>query len=140
MKKLIIFAIPLFIIFAYFQNSYARSYYKSYVISQIQSDGIVLRDFKGAQYLIKEDPGDLKVGDHVRYSKRWHSLKKSQWQPATITQMTDRKLTLKLNSGKELDINMRMEYRGKFKQNDQILYNESAGQIKENKFQELGEE
>ena len=47
MKKLIFFVIPLLIVLAFFQNSYARSSYKSYEVAQIQSGGILVRDFKG---------------------------------------------------------------------------------------------
>jgi len=140
MKKLKIFAILLFIVFAYFPNSYAGTSYRQYEISQIRSDGIVIKDFEGVTYLINEDPGDLKVGDYVKYDRTRHRLRKSQWQPAIITKMTDRKVTLKFNSGEELDVNMKSKYRGKYIQGDQILYKETSGQIKKSKLQKLDNE
>ena len=135
MKKLILFVIPLLIVLAFFQNSYARSSYKSYEVAQIQSGGILVRDFKGDLYLIKKDSGDIKVGDLIRYDSGRHRLKKSAWQLIEITEMTNRTITFKLNRGEKRKINMQSKYRGKFKQGDRVYYKKSTGQIKESKFQ-----
>ena len=140
MKKLIFFVIPLLVVLAFFQNSYARSYYRSYEVAQIRSDGLVVRDFKGDFFLIKKDSGDIKVGDLVRYDSGRHRLKKSPWQLVKITEMTNRTITLKLNSGETQEVNMRNKYRGKFKQGDRVNYKKSSRQIKESKFQKLDEE
>ena len=139
MKKLIIFAIPLFIVFAYSQNCYARSSYKTYEVSQIRSDGIVVKDFQGIIYVIEKDPGDLKVGDIVRYDASRHRLRKSPWQKAKIINITDRTLTLEANSGEQLELNIN-KYRGKFNKGDQVLFKGSTGQIKKSGFQEVESE
>lgn len=140
MKKIIFFAIPLLILLAFFQDSYARSSYKTYKLTEIRSDGIVIMDPGGGKYIIEKEPGDIKVGDLVRYDSVRHRLRKSPWQLAEIINMTNRKLTLKVSSGETVDINMRNEHRGKFNQGDQVLYNGSSGQIKNSNFQELDDE
>jgi hypothetical protein len=140
MNKLIILAIPLLIVLACFQNSYASTPYRSYEVTQIRNEGIVVRDFKGYFYLIEKDAGDIKVGDHIRYDSGRHRLRKSPWQLATITEMTDRTIKLKLNSGEKLEINTRSKYRRKFNQGDQVFYKKSSGQIKKSNFEKIGEE
>ena len=68
MKKLIIIAaIASFVIFASFQNSYAKRYYKTFEVAEIQNNGLILEDFEGGRFQIDKDPGGLKVGDSVRY-------------------------------------------------------------------------
>jgi hypothetical protein len=137
MKKLIILAIPLLVVLAYFQNSYAASHYRSYEVFQIQTDGIILRDFKNDFYFIKEDPGDIKVGDLIRYDSGRNRLKKSPWQLAKITEMTNRKITVTLSSGETREVNMRNRYLREFSQGDQVYYKKSSDQIKKSNFQKL---
>lgn len=137
MKRLLILAIPLLVVFACFQNSYAKTYYRTFEVAEIQSDGIVLKDFEGGRFLLDKDPGGLKVGDTVRYDTVRNRLKKSPWQSAKITRMTDRTVTLRLNSGEKVDVNMRSSYRNEFKQGDQVKYKESSGQIKKSNLQKL---
>jgi hypothetical protein len=139
MKKLIILAIPLLIVFAAFQNSYADTYYRTYELTQIRSDGLVLMDSGGERYLIDKNPGKLKVGDSVRYDYVRNVLRKNPWQPATVTMMGNNTVTLKLNNGEKLDVNMRRQYRGKFNQGDQVFYKKSSKQIKKNNLQKLDE-
>jgi hypothetical protein len=140
MKRLIILTIPLFIILAAFQNSYADTYYQTYELAQIRSDGLILMDSEGNSYLADKDPGKLKIGDSVRWDKVRNVLKKNPWQPAIVTMMGNNTVTLKLNNGEKLNVNMRSQYRGKFKQGDQVLYKKSSGQIKKSNLQKLEEE
>ena len=140
MKRLIILTIPLFIILAAFQNSYADTYYQTYELAQIRSDGLILMDSEGNSHLADKDPGKLKIGDSVRWDKVRNVLKKNPWQPAIVTMMGNNTVTLKLNNGEKLDVNMRSQYRGKFKQGDQVLYKKSSGQIKKSNLQKLEEE
>ncbi|MEJ2333423.1 MAG: hypothetical protein P8Y08_11695 [Desulfobulbaceae bacterium] len=114
MKKTVILAIALLIIFAGFPNSYAKTYYKTFEIVEIQSDGIVLMDFEGG--------------------------KLNPWQPAKITKMTDRTITLQLRSGETVDVNMRAKYSNDFMEGDQVQYKASKGQIKKSNLPELEEE
>jgi len=139
MKKLIILAILLLVVFAFFQNSYAKTYYRTFEVAEIQSDGIVLKDYEGGRFLIQKDSSGLKVGDIVRYDTVRNRLKKSPWQPAKITKMTDRTITLRLNSGEKVDVNMRSTYRNEFKKGDQVEYKASAGQIKKSHLMKLEE-
>ena len=139
MKKLILFAIPLLVVFTFFQNSYAKTYYRTFEVAEIQSDGIVLKDYEGGRFLIQKDSSGLKVGDIVRYDTVRNRLKKSSWQPAKITKMTDRTITLRLNSGEKIDVNMRSTYRNEFKKGDQVEYKASAGQIKKSHLMKLEE-
>ena len=140
MKRLIILTIPLFIILAAFQNSYADTYYQTYELAQIRSDGLILMDSEGNSHLADKDPGKLKIGDSVRWDKVRNVLKKNPWQPAIVTMMGNNTVTLKLNNGEKSDVNMRSQYRGKFKQGDQVLYKKSSGQIKKSNLQKLEEE
>ena len=140
MKRLIILTIPLFIILAAFQNSYADTYYQTYELAQIRSDGLILMDSEGNSHLADKDPGKLKIGDSVRWDKVRNVLKKNPWQPAIVTMMGNNTVTLKLNNGEKSDVNMRSQYRGKFKQGDQVLNKKSSGQIKESNLQKLEEE
>ena len=137
MKKLIFLVIPLLIVFAAFQNSYAHTYYRTYELTQIRSDGLVLMDFEGGRFLIDKDPGKLKVGDSVRYDSVRNVLRKKSWQPATVAVMGNNTITLKLNNGEKLDVNMRSQYRGKFNQGDQVFYKKSSRQIKKRNLQKL---
>ena len=137
MKKLIILAIPLLLVFAFLQSSYAKTYYRTFEVAEIQNNGIVLEDFEGGRFLVEKDPRGLKVGDSVRYDTVRNVLKKNPWQPATITNMSNNTVTLKLNSGERQDVKMQNQYRGKFNKGDQIFYKESSGQIKKNNLQKL---
>ena len=140
MNKLIIFTISLFMVFAFLQNSYARSSYISYEVVEIRSEGIVVKNSRGELSLIKKDPGDIKAGDIVRYDSIRNRLKKSSWQLANIIEMANSTITLRLKNGKELDINMRSKYREEFSQGDQVFFKESSGQLKKSNFQQLDEE
>ena len=130
MKKLLIFAIPFFVIFTLFQNSYAKTYWRTFEVAEITSEGIVLQDFEGGRFLVNKDPGGYKVGDIVRYDTVKNRLKKSPWQPAEVIKMTDRTVTLLMNSGDKIDVNMRSSYRNEFAEGDQVKYNVTKGQIK----------
>ncbi len=134
MKKLIIPAIALFVLFCSIPNSYAKTYYSTFEVAEITSGGIVLKNSEGGKFLVEKDPstisGGLNVGDSVRYDPVRNVLKKNTWQPAEITKMDDRTLTLKFNSGDTDDVSKQSKYRGKFKQGDQIFYNASSDKIK----------
>ncbi len=132
MKKLLLSAISLLFVFVIFQNSYASSPYMSYEVTELRSDGIVVKDSKGNLSLIKKDPGDIKVGDIVRYDSIRHRLRKSPWQLAKIIKMTDSSVTLQVGEDGKVDVNMRIKYRGEFKEGDHVQYNEAKGQIKKN--------
>jgi hypothetical protein len=134
MNKLLILAIALVVVFASFPNSYARTRYRTFEVFEIQSDGIVLMDSEGGKFLVEKDSskikGGLKVGDSVRYEPRKNRLKKNPWQPAKITKVTNRSLTLQLNNGDPVDVGMKSKFQGKFEQGDQVSYNASKDQIK----------
>lgn len=137
MKKLIIAVIASFVIFTCFQNSYAKRYYRTFEVAEIQSNGLILEDFEGGRFQIDKDPGKLKVGDSVRYDPVRNRLKKNAWQPATVTKVGNNSITLKLNNGEKLDSKMQSKYRGKFDQGDQVFYKASSQQIKMSNLQEL---
>ena len=134
MKKLVILAIALLVVFAGFPNSYAKTYYRTFEVAEITSEGIVLKDFEGGKFLVEKDPskisGGLKVGDSVRYDTVRKVLKKNAWQPAEITKITDRTITLQLRNGDTVEMSMQSKYQGKFKQGDQIFYSASSQKIK----------
>ena len=135
MKKLLIFVISFLVIFALFQNSYAKTYWRTFEVAEITSEGIVLQDFEGSRFLVNKDPSGYKVGDIVRYDTVKNRLKKSPWQPAEVIKMTDRTVTLQMNSGDKIDVNMRSSYRNEFAEGDQVNYNVSKGQIKKSNLQ-----
>ena len=97
-------------------------------------------DSEGNSHLADKDPGKLKIGDSVRCDKVRNVLKKNPWQPAIVTMMDNNTVTLKLNNGEKSDVNMRSQYRGKFKQGDQVIYKKSSEQIKKSNLQKLEEE
>jgi hypothetical protein len=134
MKKLVILAITLILVFAGFSNSHAKTRYGTYEVAEIQSGGIVLMDFEGRRFLVEKDPsnikGGLKVGDSVRYDSAKNKLKKNPWQPGEITNMTDKTLTLQLNNGDTVNVGMKSKYQNEFKNGDQVNYNASKSQIK----------
>lgn len=139
MKKLILLVIPLLFILALFQNSHARTYYRTYEVAEITENGIVLKDFEGNRFLVDKEAGDLKVGDLVRYNSVKNRLKKSSWQPATITKITDRAITIETHDKENVEVNMRSKYRQEFKEGDQVYYN-AKGQLKKSNLQPLDEE
>lgn len=140
MKKLLIFAIPLFIVLAFYQNGFTRTYYRTFEVAEITSEGVILMDFEGGRFLVNKNPGNLQVGDYVRYDTVRNRLKKSPWQPATILSITDNSITLQTNSGEQVDINMRSKYRNQFSENEQVYYNAAKGQIKKSGLQKIDEE
>ncbi|MFC1827103.1 hypothetical protein ACFLZQ_04145 [Thermodesulfobacteriota bacterium] len=144
MKKLLIVAIALVVVIAGFQQSYAKTYWRTYEVAEIQSNGIVLMDFEGNRFLVKKDPGKIKgglqVGDSVRYDSVKNVLKKNPWQPAAITEITDNTITLELNSGEKVDVNMRSKYRNEFNKGDQVFYNASKKQLKNSTVKEVEQE
>ena len=140
MKRLIIFLIPLLMVLALFQNSYARTYYRTFEVAEITGEGIVLKDFEGGRFLVEKEPGDLQVGDLVRYDTVRNRLKKSPWQPATITKMTDRIITIETRGGERVDVNMRSKYLNEFTEGEQVHYNAAKGQIKKSNLQPVDEE
>jgi hypothetical protein len=139
MKKIMFFILPFLLLLAFSQNTHAGSYIK-YEIVEIQSEGIVVKDNQGKLSLIKNDPADLKVGDIVTYDSIRERMRKSPWQLATITEMNNSTITLQPKNGESLKtINMRAHYRGEFSPGEEVLYKESAKQIKKSNFQDLGE-
>lgn len=144
MKKLIIPAIALFVLFCSIPNSYANTYYSTFEVAEITSEGIILKDSEGGRFLVEKDPstvsGGLNVGDSVRYDPVRNVLKKNPWQPAEITKMTDRTITLQLRNDKNVDVNMRSKYSNNFNKGDQVHYKASTGQIKKSNLIELEKE
>ena len=144
MKKLIIPAIALFVLFCSIPSSYAKTYYSTFEVAEITSGGIILKNFEGGRFLVEKDPstikGGLNVGDLVRYDSVRNVLKKSLWQLAKITKMTDRTITLQLRNGKNVDVNMRSKYRNNFNKGDQVHYNASKGRIEKSNLIELEKE
>ena len=134
MKKFVILAIALIVVFASFSNSYAKTRYRTYEVAEIQSGGIVLMDFEGGRFLVEKDPskikGGLKVGDSVRYDSTKNKLKKNPWQPAKITNIGSNSISLELKNGDTAEVNMRSKYQNEFKNGDQVSYNASKNQIK----------
>jgi hypothetical protein len=144
MKKLLILTIPVLVIFAFFQNSHAKTYYRTFEVVEIQSAGIVLVDFEGSRYLVEKDPdtikGGLKVGDSVRYDNVRNVLKKNPWQPATVTSMTDGKVELQLKNGEIKEVAIRSNKQKGIQKGDNVQYKASSGQIKKSNLQKLDEE
>jgi len=141
MKKLLIFIIPLFIVLAFYQNTYAKSYYRTFEVAEVTSEGFILKDFEGGRFLVIKDPGDfdLQVGDIVRYDSVRDRLKKSPWQPATILTMIDSTITIQTRHGDTVDVNMRSKYRNEFNEGDQVQYNAAKGQLMKDNLQPLNE-
>ncbi|KPJ99261.1 MAG: hypothetical protein AMJ60_05595 [Desulfobacterales bacterium SG8_35] len=139
MKRLAILAIALLATFLLFNNSYGRTFYRTFEVVEIQPDGIVLQDFEGSRLLVDKAPNGLKVGDIVRYDTVRNVLKISPWQPAKVINMTDRTVTLQLNNDDYIEINMRSSYQNQFQVGDTIQYKASSGQIKKSDLGELKE-
>ena len=140
MKTIIFVTVSLLLVFSGFQNGYAKTYYRTFEVAEITSEGIILKDFEGNRYLIDKDPSGLNVGDSVRYDTVRDRLRKNPWQPAKIIKMTDRIITIKLNNGDKVDVNMKSKYRGEFNKGDQVHYKASNGQIKKSNLQQLDED
>lgn len=140
MKTIIFFTAAVLLVFSGFQNCYAKTYYRTFEVAEITSDGIILKDFEGGRFLIDKDPSGFNVGDSVRYDTVRDRLKKNPWQPAKIIKMTDRIITIKLNNGDKVDVNMRSKYRGEFNEGDQVHYKASKGQIKKSNLQQLDDD
>ena len=144
MKKLTIPAIALFVLFCNIPNSYANTYYRTFEVAEITSEGIILKDFEGGKFLVEKDPskisGGLKAGDSVRYDTVRKVLKKNPWQPAEITKMTDRTITLQLRNGDTVEMSMQSKYSNNFNKGDQVHYKASTGQIKKSNLIELEKE
>jgi hypothetical protein len=134
MNKLLILAIALIVVLGSFPDSYARTRYGTFEVAEITSAGIVLMDFEGGKFLVEKDlskiKGGLKVGDSVRYEPRKNRLKKNPWQPATITKMTNKAISMQLKNGDTVDARMKSKYQNEFKEGEQVNYNTSKDQIK----------
>jgi hypothetical protein len=139
MKKLVIFAIALLSVLACFQNSYAKTYYRTFEVAEITSEGIVLKDFEGGRFLVKKDPSGYKVGEIVRYDTVREVLKKAPWQPAKVIEMNSNTVKLELHNKEQITINMKSHYRGQFTEGDTVQFKASTGQIKKSNLTELQE-
>ena len=137
MKKLIIFTIPLFVFLVFCQNTDARTYYRTFEVAEITSEGIVLKNFEGGRFLIHKNPQGFQVGDIVRYDPVRNRLKKSPWQPAAVLKITDRTITIQIRDGETVDVNMRSKYRNEFQEGEQVQYNAAKGQLKKSNLQPL---
>ena len=138
MKRTIVFAVALLLVFVCFNESYARrgkNFFKTYHIVEINEDGIVIQDFEGAKLQIDKDPQGYQIGDRVRYDNSRNKLKKAAWQPAKVIRITDRIITLKLNNSEIIEVNMRTGYRNKFQKGDRVKYKDATGQIMEDNLQ-----
>lgn len=140
MKRLLFLIIPLLLVLALAQNSSARTYYRTFEVAEITGEGIILKDFEGGRFLVEKDPGDLQVGDLVRYDTVRNRLKKSPWQPATITRLTDRIITIETRGGEKIEVNMRSKYLNEFSEGDLVQYNAEKGQLKKSNLQPLDKE
>ena len=143
MKRTIVFAVALLLVFVCFNESYARrgkNFFKTYDIVEINEDGIVIQDFEGAKLQINKDPQAYQIGDRVRYDNSRNRLKKAAWQPAKIIKITDRIITLQQNNSEIIEVNMRSGYRNKFQKGDSVKYKDSTGQIMEDNLQTPEEE
>ena len=140
MKKLLLFVIPLLLILAIFQTSNASTSFITYEVAQIRDDGLVVKGSNGELFLINKDPGDIQVGDLIRYDSVRKRLRKSPWQKAKVLKMTGSAVTLQIANEKTVDINMRSRYRSEFKEGDEVHYNAAKGQIKKSNFANLNDE
>ena len=143
MKKIIVFAVALLIVFVCFNESYARrgkNFYETYDIIEINKDGIVIQDFEGVKFQINKDSEGYQVGDRVRYDNTRDRLKKAAWQPAKVIRITDRIITLQLNNSEIKEVNMRSGYRNEFPKGDSVKYKDSTEQIMEDNLQKPEEE
>lgn len=140
MKKIFFIAVTLFLVLTLSQHSYAKTYYRTYKVAEITVDGIVLEDLDGKQLLVNKDASGYMVGDLVRYDKVRNVLRKSPWQFATVSKITDRAITLKLTNGKKAEISMRASYRNEFAEGEQVSFKASTGQIKKSNLPPVNEE
>ena len=129
MKKLTVLAVSLFMVFAFLQISYARQWYKTYEVKEFKENGIVIQDESGKTFLIEKDRDGLAVGDIVRYDAIRNILHKSPWQLAEVVEMTDSTITLKLANGNKLEVGMQNSYQGTFSPGEEVLFQESNGEI-----------
>ena len=129
MKKLTVLAVSLFMISAFLQISYARQWYKTYEVKEFKENGIVILDENGETFLIEKDRDGLAVGDIIRYDTVRNILHKSTWQLAEIVEITDSTITIKLTNGKKLEVEMRNSYQGQFSPGEEVLFQESDGEI-----------
>ena len=134
MKKLAILVMSLFMVLAFWQNSQARTPYRSYQVSEFREEGIVVKDETGKLFIIKKDADDLKVGDIVRYDKVRDRMIKSPWQVAKIVEISNSTATIELKNGQNREVRMRSRYRGKFSQGEDVIFNESADQLEKTDF------
>lgn len=140
MRKIIFLTVAILLVISGSQNSHARTYYRTFEVAEITSEGIILKDFEGGRFLVNKDPSGYEVGDLVRYDTVRNRLKKSPWQPAKIIKMTDRIITIQVRSGEKVDVNMRSKYQNEFSEGEQVHYNAAKGQIKKSNLQQLDEE
>lgn len=140
MKKLIHLAVAIFFVMTGSQSSLAKTFWRTFEVVEITSEGLVIQDFEGGRFLVNKDSKDLKVGDIVRYDTVKNRLKKSPWQPAKIIRMIDETITIATRSGENIDVRMRSKYRDEFTEGEQVHYNAAKGQLKKSNLQPLDEE
>lgn len=142
MKKLIIPILVSFALLFSFTNTDARTYWRTYIVDEITSEGIILKDFEGNRFMVNKNPnkikgGPLEPGDYVRFDTVKNKMKKNPWQPARVTEIGSNSITLILHNGKTALVNMKKGYRDQFKKGDQVEYRASKGQIKKSHLQPL---
>ena len=140
MKKLLIPLLLFFTVFFSLSNADARTYWRTFLVDEVTSQGIILRDFEGNRFLVDKSPdkikgGPVKAGDYVRYETVKNKMKIHPWQPARITEIGNNSITLMLHNGETAEVNMKRGYRDQFKKGDLVEYKASKGQIKKSHLQ-----
>ncbi|KPK23269.1 MAG: hypothetical protein AMJ61_16010 [Desulfobacterales bacterium SG8_35_2] len=124
MKKLLIPLLLFFTVFFSLSNADARTYWRTFLVDEVTSQGIILRDFEGNRFLVDK-----------RYDTVKNKMKIHPWQPARITEIGNNSITLMLHNGETAEVNMKRGYREQFKKGDLVEYKASKGQIKKSHLQ-----
>ena len=56
MRKIIFLTVAILLVISGSQNSHARTYYRTFEVAEITSEGIILKDFEGGRFLVNKDP------------------------------------------------------------------------------------
>jgi len=129
MKKIsILFLVALFCMLLGYQSSFARDFYKTYVVAEISENSLTLKNSAGELITVDKDPEGYKVGYDVRYDKVRNRLKEHRWQDYEVIKVTERSITLQHKTGDKLSVQGNF-YR-KYNQGDQVRYDAVDEKIK----------
>ena len=105
-----------------------KDYYRTYEITGITENSLILQDSSGNTIDIEKDPRDYKAGYKVRYDRIRNRLRLNRWQDYEVISVYGDMVTLQHKSGDTLTV--RKDYSETFQAGDRVRYDSVDRKLK----------